>query len=210
MITNALMPAVLVEVGFVTNPEEERLMTEADFQEKWLKPSPKPFESSSPGILLEGSVDPGPSAFRSQDLRVCGPGFSHPLRCRRGPTTPRGRSRAVCSGMGGWGFPGPGRRSCGPRESASISREKSTFSSNRSRQRPPSRLSWIGIRREGPRSKRSLPPLEIGPGVRGNQLPDRDSPGLPEPVIFYSIRRLCAGERYLACDGDPGFHREAR
>ena len=33
VITNALMPAVLVEVGFITNPEEERLLTEGTFQE---------------------------------------------------------------------------------------------------------------------------------------------------------------------------------
>jgi len=34
VITNALMPAVLVEVGFVTNLDEERLMAEAGFQEE--------------------------------------------------------------------------------------------------------------------------------------------------------------------------------
>ena len=33
VITNALMPAVLVEVGFLTNPEEERLLTQTTFQE---------------------------------------------------------------------------------------------------------------------------------------------------------------------------------
>ncbi len=33
VITNALMPAVLVEVGFVTNPDEERLLTQGSFQE---------------------------------------------------------------------------------------------------------------------------------------------------------------------------------
>jgi len=32
VITNALMPAVLVEVGFVTNPEEERLLNGKEFQ----------------------------------------------------------------------------------------------------------------------------------------------------------------------------------
>ena len=32
VITNALMPAVLVEVGFVTNREEERLLSRSDFQ----------------------------------------------------------------------------------------------------------------------------------------------------------------------------------
>jgi N-acetylmuramoyl-L-alanine amidase len=32
VITNALMPAVLVEVGFITNPEEERLLRRRDFQ----------------------------------------------------------------------------------------------------------------------------------------------------------------------------------
>jgi N-acetylmuramoyl-L-alanine amidase len=34
VITNALMPAVLVEVGFVTNPEEERLLNQGTFQER--------------------------------------------------------------------------------------------------------------------------------------------------------------------------------
>lgn len=33
VITNALMPSVLVEVGFLTNPQEEDLLTEAAFQE---------------------------------------------------------------------------------------------------------------------------------------------------------------------------------
>lgn len=33
VITNALMPAVLVEVGFLTNPEEESLLTQRTFQE---------------------------------------------------------------------------------------------------------------------------------------------------------------------------------
>lgn len=33
VITNALMPAVLLEVGFVTNPTEERLLTQRSFQE---------------------------------------------------------------------------------------------------------------------------------------------------------------------------------
>jgi N-acetylmuramoyl-L-alanine amidase len=33
VITNALMPAVLVEVGFISNPEEERLMMQPDFQQ---------------------------------------------------------------------------------------------------------------------------------------------------------------------------------
>lgn len=33
VITNALMPAVLVEVGFLTNPDEERLLTREAFQE---------------------------------------------------------------------------------------------------------------------------------------------------------------------------------
>jgi N-acetylmuramoyl-L-alanine amidase len=33
VITNALMPAVLVEVGFITNAEEEILLTESPFQE---------------------------------------------------------------------------------------------------------------------------------------------------------------------------------
>ncbi len=32
VITNALMPAVLVEVGFLTNPEEESLLTQGTFQ----------------------------------------------------------------------------------------------------------------------------------------------------------------------------------
>jgi N-acetylmuramoyl-L-alanine amidase len=31
VITNALMPAVLVEVGFVSNRDEERLMSDEDF-----------------------------------------------------------------------------------------------------------------------------------------------------------------------------------
>jgi N-acetylmuramoyl-L-alanine amidase len=34
VITNALMPAVLVEVGFVTNADEERLLAQAGFQEE--------------------------------------------------------------------------------------------------------------------------------------------------------------------------------
>jgi len=33
VITNALMPAVLLEVGFITNPEEERLLRQESFQE---------------------------------------------------------------------------------------------------------------------------------------------------------------------------------
>jgi N-acetylmuramoyl-L-alanine amidase len=33
VITNALMPAVLVEVGFLTNPDEERLLGRSAFQE---------------------------------------------------------------------------------------------------------------------------------------------------------------------------------
>jgi N-acetylmuramoyl-L-alanine amidase len=33
VITNALMPAVLVEVGFLTNPDEERLLVQGTFQE---------------------------------------------------------------------------------------------------------------------------------------------------------------------------------
>jgi N-acetylmuramoyl-L-alanine amidase len=33
VITNALMPAVLVEVGFLTNPAEERLVTQGTFQQ---------------------------------------------------------------------------------------------------------------------------------------------------------------------------------
>ena len=33
MITNALMPAVLVEVGFLTNLEEESLLTQGTFWE---------------------------------------------------------------------------------------------------------------------------------------------------------------------------------
>lgn len=33
VITNALMPAVLVEVGFISNPQEERLMTQREFQQ---------------------------------------------------------------------------------------------------------------------------------------------------------------------------------
>ncbi len=33
VITNALMPAVLVEVGFLTNPEEERMLVRGTFQE---------------------------------------------------------------------------------------------------------------------------------------------------------------------------------
>jgi len=33
VITNALMPAVLVEVGFLTNPDEESLLTRETFQE---------------------------------------------------------------------------------------------------------------------------------------------------------------------------------
>ena len=32
MITNALMPAVLVEVGFITNREEERVLSRVEFQ----------------------------------------------------------------------------------------------------------------------------------------------------------------------------------
>jgi len=32
VITNALMPAVLVEVGFITNPNEERLLSRGEFQ----------------------------------------------------------------------------------------------------------------------------------------------------------------------------------
>jgi N-acetylmuramoyl-L-alanine amidase len=32
VITNALMPAVLVEVGFVTNREEERILSQGEFQ----------------------------------------------------------------------------------------------------------------------------------------------------------------------------------
>lgn len=34
VITNALMPAVLVEVGFISNPQEERLMLQREFQEQ--------------------------------------------------------------------------------------------------------------------------------------------------------------------------------
>jgi N-acetylmuramoyl-L-alanine amidase len=34
VITNALMPAVLVEVGYLSNPAEARLLTQASFQEK--------------------------------------------------------------------------------------------------------------------------------------------------------------------------------
>ncbi len=34
VITNALMPAVLVEVGFLSNPEEERLLTDARFHDE--------------------------------------------------------------------------------------------------------------------------------------------------------------------------------
>ncbi|MFC1662489.1 N-acetylmuramoyl-L-alanine amidase, partial [Gemmatimonadota bacterium] len=33
VITNALMPAVLIEVGFISNPQEERLLAEREFQE---------------------------------------------------------------------------------------------------------------------------------------------------------------------------------
>jgi N-acetylmuramoyl-L-alanine amidase len=33
VITNALMPAVLVEVGFLSNPEEERLLRSPGFQQ---------------------------------------------------------------------------------------------------------------------------------------------------------------------------------
>lgn len=33
VITNALMPAVLIEVGFLTNPDEERLLVQRSFQE---------------------------------------------------------------------------------------------------------------------------------------------------------------------------------
>ncbi len=33
VLTNALMPAVLVEVGFISNPQEERLMVQRGFQE---------------------------------------------------------------------------------------------------------------------------------------------------------------------------------
>jgi N-acetylmuramoyl-L-alanine amidase len=33
VITNALMPAVLLEVGFISNPEEERLLKDPGFQE---------------------------------------------------------------------------------------------------------------------------------------------------------------------------------
>ena len=33
VITNALMPSVLVEVGFISNPQEERLMTQREFQQ---------------------------------------------------------------------------------------------------------------------------------------------------------------------------------
>jgi N-acetylmuramoyl-L-alanine amidase len=33
VITNTLMPAVLVEVGFLSNREEERLLTQQRFQE---------------------------------------------------------------------------------------------------------------------------------------------------------------------------------
>ena len=32
VITNAMMPAVLVEVGFISNRAEERLLESADFQ----------------------------------------------------------------------------------------------------------------------------------------------------------------------------------
>jgi N-acetylmuramoyl-L-alanine amidase len=32
VITNALMPSVLVEVGFITSPEEERLLARSEFQ----------------------------------------------------------------------------------------------------------------------------------------------------------------------------------
>lgn len=32
VITNALMPAVLIEVGFVTNREEERALSRGEFQ----------------------------------------------------------------------------------------------------------------------------------------------------------------------------------
>ena len=32
MITNALMPAVLVEVGFISNREEERVLSRGEFQ----------------------------------------------------------------------------------------------------------------------------------------------------------------------------------
>lgn len=34
VITNALMPAVLVEVGFITNPAEERILVQRSFQEE--------------------------------------------------------------------------------------------------------------------------------------------------------------------------------
>jgi N-acetylmuramoyl-L-alanine amidase len=34
VITNALMPAVLVEVGFLTNPDEERLLNEETYQKE--------------------------------------------------------------------------------------------------------------------------------------------------------------------------------
>jgi N-acetylmuramoyl-L-alanine amidase len=33
VITNALMPSVLLEVGFITNPQEERIMSQRSFQE---------------------------------------------------------------------------------------------------------------------------------------------------------------------------------
>ena len=32
VITNSLMPAILVEVGFLSNPAEERLLTREEFQ----------------------------------------------------------------------------------------------------------------------------------------------------------------------------------
>ena len=34
VLTNAIMPSVLVEVGFVTNPDEARLLSRADFQQR--------------------------------------------------------------------------------------------------------------------------------------------------------------------------------
>ncbi len=63
VITNALMPAVLVEVGFLTNPEEESLLNQGAFQENTAMAIASAVLEFFRRYPMGGAFAPGPGAF---------------------------------------------------------------------------------------------------------------------------------------------------
>ena len=124
VITNALMPAVLVEVGYLSNPDEARLLAQASLPgEGRPRPSPRRcqdfFERYPPGSRERGpgrGRESRDAARRRPPRAAAAPGGVRLLQraLQRGATLRRGRARVAGAGrrLAGRG-PLPGRRSQG-------------------------------------------------------------------------------------------------